>query len=133
MTSFYQMNSIHHNDVVMINLDNVCKVEECENFVRLYLVSGDIEEVEIKTFFSAVNSSGTQYMKVTQSPKEEFDSLDQSDIEDVTDLSDGTMVDDSDLAPAVENSVAEEPIPTVSADSIRRLIAMIDAGQIKVS
>lgn len=85
-----------------------------EDVVRLFLVSGDIEEVTSRTFQSAMTASGggvfafTGPQPVDQSQSgTDFDRLDGSDIEDVTDLSDGDLVREGNLSDPVDNAQIE--------------------------
>ncbi|QQK87917.1 hypothetical protein pSalSNUABM01_048 [Salmonella phage pSal-SNUABM-01] len=85
-----------------------------EDFVRLYLVSGDIEEVTNRSFQSALTASGSEVYEF-KGPQErdpvanttEFERLDGSDIEDVTNLSDGTLVQEAALAEPHDNAQVE--------------------------
>lgn len=85
-----------------------------EDFVRVYLVSGDIEEVTNRSFQSALTASGSEVyefkgaqLKDPVANTTEFERLDGSDIEDVTDLSDGNMVPDTNLSEPVDNAIVE--------------------------
>lgn len=69
----------------MVNLDQIVKLEEFDEFVRIYLTSGDIEEVEKGSFFSAIQTSGSEYYKHKDEVSEETSLTGVSD-DDVTDL-----------------------------------------------
>lgn len=92
---------------MLLNLELVTKIEEFDEFVRLYLTSGDIEEVDKGTFISALTTSNSGYFTYEQKPTTGFDGLDNDDIEDVTNLSDGNLVPDSALNDAKPNAVVE--------------------------
>lgn len=104
------MSSLNYSTKLMVNLDQICKVEEFDEFFRLYLVSGDVEEVDRRSFTSAIKSSGAQYMAFADEDVTPtgFDAVSDDDIEDVSDLSDGHMVDEAHLAePTAGNAVVE--------------------------
>lgn len=95
----------------MVNLSLITKIEEFDEFFRIYLVSGDVEEIEHDSFMSALNASETGYFKYkvdeVAEPKTAIRGVSDSDIEDMTTLSDGTLVNDWDLAEPTSNSVVE--------------------------
>lgn len=95
------------------------KIEDHNDFIRIYLPSGDIDEVTSKSWESALVASGSnayQY-KVEDRPKATdnkvypvgagYDVLDSNDVEDVTNLSDGSMVPEVALSAPVDNAVVE--------------------------
>lgn len=112
MANFYELNSLNSDETFFLNLELIVKMEEHSNsdFVRLYLASGDIEDVAMKELNSAMAASGSGFYRFEGNPKAKagFEALDDSDIEDVTDLSDGNMVDEVDLAPANTNNAQAE-------------------------
>ena len=85
-----------------------------KDYVRLYLVSGDIEEVTERSFQSAMTASGSEVYEFKGAQERdpvanttEFDRLDGSDIEDVTGLSDGNLVQEAALAEPRDNAQVE--------------------------
>lgn len=120
----------------MVNLDQICKVEVMGDYYRLYLVSGDVEEVDKKTFMSAIQSSGAQFMTFSEEPQTAtFDNIDNDDVEDVTGLSSGDLVPESDLAAPASNSWAEgsdvvdprDVLANMSKDQLLRVLATLKA------
>lgn len=95
----------------MVNLSLITKIEEFDEFFRIYLVSGDVEEIEHDSFMSALNASETGYFKYkvdeVAEPKTAIRGVSDSDIEDMTTLSDGTLVNDWDLAEPTTNTIVE--------------------------
>lgn len=80
----------------------------------MYLPTGDIEEVTRKSWESALIHSGSNaytYQQVDQpapvSPTSTYDGLDTTDVEDVTNLSDGNLVPENALSGPVDNAVVE--------------------------
>lgn len=115
-----------------------------EDFVRLYLVSGDIEEVTNRSFQSALTASGSEVYEFKGAQERdpianttEFERLDGSDIEDVTNLSDGNMVQEAALADPHDNAQVEgseavyEDEDEVSPEDVFRVIQ--ELGLEKVS
>lgn len=125
----------------MVNLELLTKVEEYDEFVRIYMTSGDVEEIDVKTFRSAIIASGTQYMKYEKQPEvvNDFNALDNSDIEDVTDLSDGNLVAEEALAPAnqnnavVEGSDVTDEEDAVSPEEIAYVLRLLRENKITLS
>lgn len=117
----------------MVNLDQICKVEVYGDFYRLYLVSGDVEEVDRKTFMSAVQTSGAQFMTFDEQPGPSvpFDELSSDDVEDVSDLSDGNLVDEAMLGvPTSSNACVEgasviDPRDVLSSMSKEQLLKVL--------
>lgn len=120
----------------MVNLDQICKVEVMGDYYRLYLVSGDVEEVDKKTFMSAIQSSGSQFMTYTEEPEvASFDNIDNDDVEDITDLSDGTLVADEDLAEPIRNNATVEGSEEVgiTAEEIAHVIRILKTQNVTLS
>lgn len=111
----HQLTSVNHSTPLFLNLALITKMERpSEDFVRLYLVSGDIEEVTNRSFQSALTASGSEVYEFKGVQERdpianttEFERLDGSDIEDVTNLSDGTLVQEAALAEPHDNAQVE--------------------------
>lgn len=103
-----------------MNLESIVKIENHPTFVRLYLPSGDIEEVTKSSWESAVIASGSNTYSFTgeDSSKSvpDYDNLDTSDVEDVTNLSDGQMVPEIALSEPQDNAVIEGSDATYTED-----------------
>lgn len=81
-----------------------------DNFYRLYLVSGDVEEVDFESFQSALVASGSNFFRFQASAEKAqdgYDSLDDADVEDVTNLSEGYLVGPDELFDPVDNAHVE--------------------------
>lgn len=109
------MDSVNYPEPVFLNLETVQKFDPKDGYIRLYLTSGDIEEVTTKSWESSVIASGSEVFEFKGArPREdmpgrktEFERLDGSDVEDVTNLSDGNLVPESALSDPRDNAVVE--------------------------
>lgn len=95
----------------MVNLSLITKIEEFDEFFRIYLVSGDIEEIEHDSFMSALNASESGYFKYQVQAKEldtAMKGISDDDIEDMTNLSNEEVVPNSELSDgSVGNAYSE--------------------------
>ena len=132
----------------MVNLETIAKYEDREDFIRLYFVSGDVDEVTKTTWESALVASGSNAFKYEDGSKTKavtgdgYDRLDTSDVEDITNLSDGDMVPENALSSPVENAMVEgadaiydEDDGDITAEDVLRVVQNmglkdVDANQI---
>lgn len=86
----------------MVNLNQITKIEEFDEFYRIYLVSGDVEEIEHDSFMSALNASKAGYFKYKVTQEIPVDTammgVTDDDIEDMTNLSPTEIVPNSALS-----------------------------------
>lgn len=107
----------------MVNLHQISKIEEFDEFFRIYLVSGDVEEIEHDSFMSALNSSKTGYFKYQLTEAVENTSIrgvSDDDVEDMVGLSSEEIVPNSALADANINNVYPEGSGVVDVRDVIR-------------
>ena len=121
----------------MVNLSLITKIEEFDEFFRIYLVSGDVEEIEHDSFMSALNASESGYFKYQVQAKElntAMMGVTDDDIEDMTNLSTEEVVPNSVLSDGnVGNAYAEgssavdvrDVINNMSKDELIALLAKL--------
>lgn len=107
----------------MVNLELIVKYEDLSDFTRLYFVSGDVDEVTKSSWESALVASGSNAYKYDTSaprpgpaPKGSYDVLDNTDVEDVTNLSDGDMVPENALSAPMDNARVEGEVAFYDED-----------------
>lgn len=104
----------------MVNLDQIVKAEDKGDYYRIYFASGDVEEVETTSLLNAIQLDEGGVYKF-KSEEVDFSEVSDDDVEDMTDLSDGNMVGEADLATPsqcnaqVEGSTAESPVSVDNA------------------
>ncbi|QQG33660.1 hypothetical protein PQC34_gp074 [Cronobacter phage A24] len=122
----------------MVNLSLITKIEEFDEFFRIYLVSGDIEEIEHDSFMSALNASETGYFKYQVQAKEvntAMMGISDDDIEDMTNLSSVEVVPESALSDGntgnayAEGSSAVDVRDVINNMSKDELIALLSKLQ----
>lgn len=105
----------------MVNLSLITKIEEYDEFFRIYLVSGDIEEIERDSFMSALSVSETGYLKYKVESKPQntaMDGVSDDDIEDMTGLSSEEIVAESDLSEGSMGNAYPEGSSAVSMKDV---------------
>lgn len=122
----------------MVNLSLITKIEEFDEFFRIYLVSGDVEEIEHDSFMSALNASETGYFKYQVQAKEVNTAMmgvSDDDIEDMTNLSSVEVVPESALSDGntgnayAEGSSAVDVRDVINNMSKDELIALLSKLQ----
>lgn len=125
----------------MVNLHQISKIEEYDEFFRVYLVSGDVEEVSRASLMSALNADGSGYLRYSEQIEGEelpdntaMAGVSDDDIEDMTGLSSEEIVADADLSEgSVGNAYPEgsfavnikDMINTLSKDELIALLAKL--------
>lgn len=109
----------------MVNLSQITKIEEYDEFYRIYLVSGDVEEIEHDSFMSALNASEAGYFKYQVQAKPldtAMAGVTDDDIEDMSDLSPTEIVPNSVLSEGdTGNAYAEGSDAVDVRDVIRNM------------
>ncbi|QMV48225.1 hypothetical protein PQC36_gp055 [Proteus phage Vb_PmiP-P59] len=90
--------------------------------VHLFLASGDVELVPLIDFNSAVKASGSEIQTIVQ--PDTFNEIDESDIEDITDLDmEKEIVPESDIDEPLTSDYDGEDKDEPSVEQIANVIA----------
>lgn len=109
----------------MVNLHQISKIEEYDEFFRIYLVSGDVEEVSRSSLLSALNADGSGYLRYSESVEGEevpvnsaMAGVTDDDIEDMTGLSSEEIVAEADLSEGKVGNAYPEGSDVVSVRDV---------------
>lgn len=121
MANFYQVKEVDSTTELFVNMETLESVEfKVQGRASLTLVSGKVLEVTRSSYESALIASGSNCFefKGGDVPKTDYDALDNSDVEDITDLSDGTLVREGNLEEPRENAQVEGSVAVDEGDDI---------------
>lgn len=107
------------------------KIEVCKDGnLQVYLSSGDVEFLTASSVTRVLSDAGIPVISIVPET-ESFNDLDQTDIEDVTDLSDGTMVSESSLDDANLNNAVVEGSASEDSDTTESYLSRLTDSELE--